>query len=120
VRKYARARTWQEVMRRPPRKPSGLDPYLDYLQQRWNEGQHSAKVLHEELQTKGYPGHYQRVKMAVAPLRWGLPLDQPRERPPSPREAARWITTHPDRRNPHINDRLPRLLDKRRNLVAPG
>ncbi|MCX4870693.1 ISL3 family transposase (plasmid) [Streptomyces sp. NBC_00825] len=111
VRKYARARTWQEVMRRPPRKPSTLDPYLDYLQQRWDEGQHSAKILHEELRTKGYPGHYQRVKMAVAPLRRGLPLDEPRERPPSPREAARWITTHPGRRSPHINDRLPRLLD---------
>ncbi|MEV4940570.1 transposase [Streptomyces zaomyceticus] len=39
VGKYARARTWQEVMRRPPRKPSTLDPYLDYLQQRWDEGQ---------------------------------------------------------------------------------
>ncbi|MFC9432071.1 ISL3 family transposase [Streptomyces sp. NPDC056987] len=111
VRKYARARSWQEVMRRPPRKPSTLDPYLDYLQQRWDEGQHSAKILHEELQTKGYLGHYQRVKMAVAPLRRGLPLDEPRERPPSPREAARWITTHPGRRSPHINDRLPRLLD---------
>ncbi|WP_308312606.1 ISL3 family transposase [Streptomyces sp. ISL-11] len=111
VSKYARAHTWQEVMRRPPRKPSTLDPYLDYLQQRWDEGQHSAKILHEELQTKGYLGHYQRVKMAVAPLRRNLPLDEPRERPPSPREAARWIITHPHRRNPHINDRLPRLLD---------
>ncbi|WP_435886763.1 ISL3 family transposase [Streptomyces microflavus] len=111
VSKYARAHTWQEVMRRPPRKPSALDPYLDYLQQRWDEGQHSAKILHEELQTKGYLGHYQRVKMAVAPLRRGLPLDEPRERPPSPREAARWITTHPHRRNLHINDRLSRLLD---------
>ncbi|RPK54450.1 hypothetical protein EES42_42935 [Streptomyces sp. ADI95-17] len=48
--------------------PSPLDPYLDYLQQRWDEGQHSAKTLHEELRTKGYLGHYQRVKM-VAPLR---------------------------------------------------
>ncbi|MFD6187496.1 transposase [Streptomyces goshikiensis] len=48
--------------------------------------------------------------MAVAPLRQGLPIDEPRERPPSPREAARWITTHPHRRSPHINDRLPRLL----------
>ncbi|WP_323393578.1 ISL3 family transposase [Streptomyces jumonjinensis] len=111
VRKYARAHTWQEVVRRPPRKPSTLDPYLSYLQQRWDEGQHSAKILHEELQTKGYPGHYQRVKMAVAPLRRGLPLDEPRERPPSPREAARWITTHPHNRSPHIHDRLPRLLN---------
>nr|WP_245381672.1 transposase [Streptomyces syringium] len=48
--------------------------------------------------------------MAVAPLRRGLPLDAPCERPPSPREAARWITTHPARRSLHINDRLPRLL----------
>lgn len=111
VGKYAHARTWQEVMRRPPRKPSTLDPYLDYLRQRWDEGQHSAKILHEELQTKGCLGHYQRVKMAVAPLRHGLPIDEPRERPPSPREAARWITTHPHRRSPHINERLPRLLE---------
>ncbi|MFE2581537.1 transposase [Streptomyces sp. NPDC059378] len=108
--KYARARTWQEVMRRRPRKSSSLDPYLDYLQQRWDEGQHSAKILREELQTKGYTGHCQRVKMAVAPLRRGLPLDEPRERPFSPREAARWIITHPHRRNLHINERLPRLL----------
>lgn len=49
--------------------------------------------------------------MAVAPLRRGLPIDELRERRPSPREAARWITTHPHRRSPHINDRLPRLLD---------
>ncbi|MFD4051695.1 hypothetical protein ACFWSF_40680 [Streptomyces sp. NPDC058611] len=47
VGKYARARTWQELLRRPPRKPSTLDPYLDYLRQRWDEGQHSAKILHE-------------------------------------------------------------------------
>ncbi|MGA5504951.1 transposase [Streptomyces umbrinus] len=38
-------------------------------------------------------------------------LDQPRERPPSPREAARWITTHPDRRSLHVSHRLHRLLE---------
>ncbi|MGW7198503.1 hypothetical protein [Streptomyces chryseus] len=106
-------------MRRPPRKPTTLDPYLAYLaylRQRWDEGQRSAKILHEELQTKGYLGHYQRVKMAVAPLRQGLPVDAPRGRPPSPRETARWITTHPGRRSLHINDRLPRLLDHRPEL----
>ncbi|MFF0018706.1 ISL3 family transposase [Streptomyces sp. NPDC005374] len=111
VRKYARARTWQEVMRRPPRKPSTLDPYRDYLQQRWDEGEHNAMVLHEELRSKGYLGHYQRVKMALAPLGRGLPLDQPRARPPSPRETARWIATHPDRRGLHVAHRLHRLLE---------
>ncbi|MET7312955.1 hypothetical protein ABZS68_39625 [Streptomyces sp. NPDC005571] len=49
ARTHARARTWHELMRRAPRRPSTLDPYLDYLQQRWDEGGHSAKVLHQEL-----------------------------------------------------------------------
>ncbi|MDL5199720.1 transposase [Streptomyces sp. ALI-76-A] len=111
VRKYARARTWHEVVRRPPRRPSTLDPYLDYLQQRWDEGEHSAKILHQELLIKGYLGHYQCVKMAVAPLRRGLPLDEPCERPPSPRQAARWIITDPDRHGPDTAQRLQRLLE---------
>ncbi|MDX3315039.1 hypothetical protein P1S61_39490 [Streptomyces sp. ME08-AFT2] len=51
------------------------------------------------------------MKMAIAPLRRGLPLDQPRERPPSPRETARWIATHPDRRGLHVTHRLHRLLE---------
>ncbi|MGW0656775.1 transposase, partial [Streptomyces umbrinus] len=54
--------------------------------------------------------HYQRVKMAVAPLRRGLPIDIPRERPPSPRQVARWITTSPPRRGLHTIERLDRLL----------
>ncbi|MFF4448781.1 ISL3 family transposase [Streptomyces sp. NPDC001502] len=111
VRKYARARSWHEMMRRPPRRPSTLDPYLDYLQQRWDEGEHSAKILHQELVGKGYLGHYQRVKTALAPLRRGLPLDEPRERPPSPREAARWIITNPLRHGLQTTERLRRLLN---------
>jgi transposase len=116
VSKYARARTRQEVMRRAPRRPSTLDPYLDYLQQRWDEGEHNAKILHQELLGKGYLGHYQRVKMALAPLRRGLPLDEPRERPPSPREAARWIVTAPNRHGPQTAERLRRLLEHRPEL----
>ncbi|MFI5706089.1 ISL3 family transposase [Streptomyces xanthochromogenes] len=112
VGKYARARTWQEVVRRAPRRPSTLDPYLDYLQQRWDEGEHSAVILHQELVGKGYLGHYQRVKMALAPLRQGLPLDEPRERPPSPRETARWIIAAPARHGPQTTDRLRRLLER--------
>lgn len=111
VRKYATASSWQECVRRPrPRVPSPLDRYLEYLQQRWDEGEHSAKVLHDELKAKGYLGHYQRVKMAVAPLRQGLPVNQPHRRPPSPREVARWITSSPPRRTLDTAERLQRLL----------
>jgi hypothetical protein len=45
------SKSW--IMRRPrPRVPSALDPYLDYLQQRWNEGEHNAKLLHQELKAR--------------------------------------------------------------------
>ncbi|MGW7528007.1 ISL3 family transposase [Streptomyces sp. NPDC054783] len=112
VRKFARAATWQECVRRiRPRRPSSLDPYLEYLRQRWEEGEHTATVLHQEIVAKGYRGHYQRVKMAIAPLRRGLPIDTPRERPPSPRQVARWITTAPSRRSLHAAEALRRLLE---------
>ncbi|MGW1729067.1 ISL3 family transposase [Streptomyces sp. NPDC002306] len=124
VGKYARAATWQECVRRsPPRRPTSLDPYLDYLRQRWEEGEHTATVLHQEIVAKGYRGHYQRVKTAIAPLRRGLPIDTPRERPPSPRQATRWITTAPSRRSLHAADALQRLfqhcpeLDRTHDLV---
>ncbi|MFG2794915.1 transposase [Streptomyces sp. NPDC048419] len=40
-----------------------------------------------------------------------MPLYEPRERPPFPREAARWIITAPDRHGPYIARRLRRLLE---------
>ncbi|MEU7688554.1 hypothetical protein [Streptomyces spectabilis] len=124
VAKYARAASWQECVRRtPPRRSTSLDPYLEYLQQRWEEGEHTATVLHQEIAAKGYLGHYQRVKMAIAPLRRGLPISTPRERPPSPRQVARWITATPSRRSLHTTEALRRLLehcpelDRTHNLV---
>jgi transposase len=48
--------------------------------------------------------------MAIAPLRRGLPIDTPRERPPSPRQVARWITTTPSHRGLHVTEALGRLL----------
>ncbi len=112
VAKYARAASWQDCVRRiPPRRSTRLDPYLEYLRQRWDEGEHTATVLHQEIVAKGYLGHYQRVKMAIAPLRRGLPIDTPRERPPSPRQVARWITTTPSRLGLHATEGLGRLFE---------
>lgn len=68
-------------------------------------------MLHQEIAAKGYRGHYQRVKLAVQPLRRGLPLEEVHERPPSPREVARWIATAPDRRSLETGQRLSRLLE---------
>ncbi|MFD5750711.1 hypothetical protein [Streptomyces sp. NPDC127033] len=113
VAKYARAVCWQECVRgTPPRRSTSLDLYLEYLRQRWEEGEHTATVLHQEIVAKGYCGHYQRVKMAIARLRRGLPIDTPRERPSSPRQVARWITTSPSRRGLHATEALRRILEQ--------
>lgn len=58
-----------------------------------------------------FRGHYQRVKMAISPLRCGLPIDTPRERPHSPRQVTRWTATAPSRRDLHTTEALRRLLD---------
>ncbi|MFB7090506.1 ISL3 family transposase [Streptomyces sp. NPDC056296] len=112
VAKYARAASWQECIRRtPPRRTTSLDPYLEYLRQRWDEGERTATVLHQEIVSKGYCGHYQRVKMAIAPLRRGLPIDTPRERLPAPRQVARWIATTPSQRGLHATEGLRQLFE---------
>lgn len=69
------------------------------------------RVLHRELLAQGYRSHCQRIKMAIATLRRGLPINMPREWPPSPREAARWIIDAQSRRGLHATEGPRRLLE---------
>lgn len=55
------------------RKPSLLDPYYEYLCQRWNDETPTALQLFEELQEKGFQGGISIVKDFVTRLRRGLP-----------------------------------------------
>ncbi|MGW7202976.1 hypothetical protein [Streptomyces sp. NPDC054837] len=49
--------------------------------------------------------------MAIARLCRGPPIDTPRVRPPSPSQAARWITTTPSGRGLHATEALRRLFE---------
>ncbi|MFJ5018511.1 transposase [Streptomyces griseoluteus] len=75
-------------------RPSVLDDYKPYLDNRWDEGCTNAWKLWEEILPLGYKGSYQRVR--------AYPHDKrtsPRPvaaRPPSPRAVAGWILRHPD------------------------
>ena len=71
VRKYLQS---QGPVRMAPRtrKSSILDPFYDYLCQRWNEERPTAHQLFEELQVKGYHGSETLVKDFVTRLRRGL------------------------------------------------
>ena len=77
VRKYIQTEGPVRIAPRK-RKPSLLDPYYEYLCQRWNEETPTALQLLEELQEKGFQGGISIVKDFVTRLRRGLPgLKQP-------------------------------------------
>jgi len=55
IRKYLQQKTVPEPKKRPPR-PSKLDPYKTYLQEKLNEGPFTASRLFREIQEKGFDG----------------------------------------------------------------
>jgi transposase len=71
VRKYLQS---EGPVRMAPRTRKGsiLDPFYEYLCQRWNDANPTAHQLFEELQEKGYRGSETLVKDFVTRLRRGL------------------------------------------------
>lgn len=75
-------------------RPSVLDEYKPFLDDRWSEGCTNAWKLWEEIVPLGYKGSYQRVRAYLHDKR-----TSPRPvtaRPPSPQTVAGWILRHPD------------------------
>ncbi|MEU5525128.1 transposase [Streptomyces sp. NPDC047860] len=75
-------------------RPSVLDDYKPYLDDRWSEGCTNAWKLWEEIVPLGYKGSYQRVRAYLHDKR-----TSPRPvtaRPPSPRAVTGWILRHPE------------------------
>lgn len=75
-------------------RPSVLDEYKPFLDDRWSEGCTNAWKLWEEIVPLAYKGSYQRVRAYLHDKR-----TSPRPvtaRPPSPRTVAGWILRHPD------------------------
>lgn len=60
VRKYYEAPSFPERKQRRPGR-SILDPFLPYLQQRFQEGCENALQLWREIQQRGYPGSSRQV-----------------------------------------------------------
>lgn len=68
VRKYLRSPQVPRARPRPAR-PSKLDPYKGYIQQRLSDGLENCVVLLRELRAQGYDGGYTILKEYVHPLR---------------------------------------------------
>ncbi|MGG2463845.1 ISL3 family transposase [Streptomyces sp. RGM 3693] len=95
VKQFADAATPEELFTGQwQNRPSILDEFKPYLDDRWNKGCTNAWKLWEEVVPLGYKGSYQRVRAYLHDKR-----TSPRPvtaRPPSPRTVAGWILRHPD------------------------
>ncbi|WP_369780007.1 transposase [Streptomyces sp. R33] len=75
-------------------RPSKLDAFKPYLDDRWNQGCTNAWRVGEEIVPLGYQGSYQRVRAYFREKR--LSPGPVTARPPSPRVVAGWILRRPE------------------------
>lgn len=98
VRRYLRAEQVDDLLTQAATgsRPSKIDPWIGYLQQRWNDGCTTITVLHREIQALGYTGGYGTLRDRLRPWQ-----NQKRPPPNSPkplknRQIVSWILQHPD------------------------
>jgi transposase len=107
VRRFANATCVEELLGKAEHRLTKLDPYIDLVNQRWNEGVTNAQVITAELRTLGFRGDVQTVRRYLKPFR--IPgasryrPDPHRRKPaptvpavPKPRTISKALLTHPD------------------------
>ena len=129
-------------MKQPPERKrlhqpgvARLEPYKEYLIQRWNEGCRNAQLLYREIKVQGYTGSDTAVSRFIAP--WRALLGQPRsfkkvdpspatiinpdegkkKRPPSALQVAHWITFKEEQRLDWPKEYLKRLCETDQEIM---
>jgi transposase len=103
-------------------KPSGLtsptlEPFVDYLQGRWQAGCTNVAQLQRELEGQGYQGSYSLLMQALQPWRGPRPPPEPgrgrrRGRPRVKRVNVRWLCLRPpDQLEPYELDAPNDILE---------
>ena len=103
VRRYLNTELPQTPLRRSRRRQL-LDPYREYILERWNAGCHNSAQLCREIQAQGFSGQYSIVRHFAGTLREksGLPprirsatgktvRQDPSQRPPTLRMLAHLV-----------------------------
>jgi transposase len=65
---YLKAGQFPERAPHPPRSLL-IQPYLEYLRQRWEQREHNGRLLCEEIRAQGYPAGLTGVYVAIQPWR---------------------------------------------------
>jgi len=117
VRKLATARTLEELTAKTEQRAHLVDDHIEYLHQRWNEGERNATGLFREIAVRGYQGGELAVQRYLRRFRSGRGhAAVPGPKPPTVREITSWIMTHPDRLDPADADHLRRIRRKDSDL----
>jgi len=108
VRRFANATCAGELPGKAEHRATKPGPYIDLVNQRWNEGAASAETITAELRAHGFKGDAQTVRRYLRPFRLpGASRSHPgphRRNPapaapavPKPRAISRALLTHPGR-----------------------
>ena len=111
---------------------SSMDPWGDWVIERWNRGQRNGRQTLRDLRTKGFTGNYATVPRYLNRLRdaqQGAPPHRPRARhgpPPvaapkqvlTPRTAAWTVLSPPDRRDSEDKVLLAKLREAAPTLAT--
>jgi transposase len=97
VRKFATARSTDDLIAKTEQRTHLVDPFTGHLHQRWHEGERNATQLFREIQHLGYPGGELAVQRYLRQFRHGRShAARPAGKPPTVRQVTSWIMTHPD------------------------
>jgi transposase len=110
-----------EVPKRAERRqaPSKLDPFVDYLRERWRAGCHREHTLYEEIVKQGYGGSAAMLRKLLQPWRAQCPPPPPRLRR-SPREVDNQIQRPTWKEVRAAVLRLPEHLNDAQQKLLPG
>ncbi len=133
VFRYLRSTTFPERRGRSDCGRSLLDPYKDYLLQRWNNGCCEVLQLFEEIQQRGYPRSYDTVARYARRFRQAQGTQQrkrrrsirqlpnviePQKRSLTPRRAAHLVLQRPENWEPD-DKQLVQLMAQHPDLAEP-
>jgi transposase len=79
VRHFIRCEEFPERLK-PSKRRSGLDGFIGYIKQRWDEGCHNSSQLWREIREKGYKGSESMLRHYLAKWRLELPPELRRYR----------------------------------------
>jgi transposase len=118
VRRFSTAEVAADLLGGRGCRATALDPYLPYLAKRWQDGQHVAAYLFDEVKKKGYRGSKRTVRRQVAGWRTAEPPPPAHVMLPGPRTLAWLLLRRPSDLNEKEHVLLKQLYERSAELVS--